>query len=108
MFARVSTYRAEAGADGDAADKILEGFRSVAGPLEQIDGFSHAYFLVERGGGKAMSITIWQSQEALDASAAKADELRRTGSQTGGASIEAVESYEIGLTVGTPTTGAAR
>jgi hypothetical protein len=42
MFARVSTYRA---AD---ADRLSEGFRSVTGPLDRMDGFSHAYFLVDR------------------------------------------------------------
>lgn len=98
MFARVSTYRA---AD---ADKLLEGFQGVTGPLEQIDGFSHAYFLVDRDSGKAMSITVWESEQALSASAAKADELRSQGSETGGGSIESVEQYEIGMTVGSPTT----
>jgi heme-degrading monooxygenase HmoA len=98
MFARVSTYRA---AD---ADKLLEGFQSVTDPLEQMDGFSHAYFLVDRTSGKGMSITVWQSEQALSDSAAKADELRKQGTETGGGSIESVEHYEIGLTVGTPTT----
>ena len=51
-----------------------------------------------------MSITIWETEEALSASAAKADELRQQGTEPGGGSIEAVQSYEIGLTVGTPTT----
>ena len=98
MFARVSTYRA---AD---ADKLLEGFRGVTQALEQIDGFSHAYFMVDRAGGKAMSITIWDTEDALTASVAKADELRKQGTETGGGSIESVEHYEIGLTVGTPAT----
>jgi heme-degrading monooxygenase HmoA len=98
MFARVSTYRA---ADGD---KLVEGFRSVADPLEQMDGFSHAYFLVDRAGGKAISITVWKDEQALSASAAKADELRKQGADAGGGSIESVEHYEVGLTVGTPTT----
>jgi heme-degrading monooxygenase HmoA len=98
MFARVSTYRA---AD---ADKLLEGFQSVTAPLEQIDGFSHAYFLVDRDSGKAMSVTVWASEQALSASAAKADELRTQGTETGGGSIESVEHYEIGLTVGSPVT----
>ena len=71
MFARVSTYRA---AD---ADKLLEGFQSVTGPLEQMDGFSHAYFLVDRASGKGMSMTVWESEQALSASVAKADELRK-------------------------------
>jgi heme-degrading monooxygenase HmoA len=98
MFARVSTYRAAGG------DKLLDGFRSVTGPLEQMDGFSHAYFLVDRASGKAMSITVWESEQALSASVAGADEMRKQGSEAGGGSIESVEHYEIGLTVGTPTT----
>jgi heme-degrading monooxygenase HmoA len=94
MFARVSTYR------GDG-DRLLKGFAEVTGPLEEIDGFSHAYFMVDRESGKGMSITIWDSEEALEASAAKADELRSQGAQAGGAQIESVEHYEIGMTVGT-------
>ena len=94
MFARVSTYRA---AD---ADKLLEGFQTVTDPLEQMDGFSHAYFLVDRASGKAMSITVWDSEQALSASVAKADELRQRGTETCGGSIEAVEHYEVGLTLG--------
>jgi heme-degrading monooxygenase HmoA len=96
MFARVSTYRA------DDADKLVEGFERVREPLEQMDGFSHAYFMVDRAAGKGLSITVWETEEALSASAAKADELRKQGAETGGASIESVESYEIGLQVGTP------
>ncbi len=98
MFARVSTYRA---AD---ADKLLEGFGSVTGALEQMDGFSHAYFLVDRGSGKAMSITLWESEEALTSGSSGADDLRKRGSQAGGGSIESVEQYEVGMTVGSPTT----
>ena len=92
MFARVSTYR------GDG-DRLLQGFAEVTGPLEAIDGFSRAYFMVDRESGKGMSITIWDSEEALNASAAKADELRSQGAQAGGAQIESVEHYEIGMTV---------
>ena len=98
MFARVSTYR------GDG-DRLLQGFADVTEPLEAIDGFSRAYFMVNRESGKGMSITIWNSEEALRASAAQADELRSRGAAAGGAEIESVEHYEIGMTVGTPTTG---
>ena len=92
MFARVSTYR------GDG-DRLLQGFADVTGPLEAIDGFSRAYFMVDRENGKGMSITVWESEEALNASAASADELRSQGAEAGGATIESVEHYEIGMTV---------
>jgi heme-degrading monooxygenase HmoA len=97
MFARVSTYR------GDG-DRLLQGFADVSEPLEAIDGFSHAYFMVDRESGKGLSITIWKSEETLLASAAKADELRSRGVAAGGAEIESVEHYEVGMTVGTPAT----
>jgi heme-degrading monooxygenase HmoA len=96
MFARASMYRAE------DADKLVQGFEAVRAPLEQMDGFVHAYFMVDSAGGKGLSITVWETEEALSASAAKADELRKQGAETGGASIESVENYEIRLTVGTP------
>jgi hypothetical protein len=57
--------------------------------------------MVDRETGKAMSITIWESEDALKASAAKADELRSQAASSGGGEIESVENYEIGVTVGT-------
>ena len=50
-----------------------------------------------------MSITFWKSEDALLASVAKADELRRQRAEAGGSEIESVRHYETGLTVGTPT-----
>ncbi len=93
MHARVSTYQAE------DSDRLIEGFESVSGELEQIDGFSHAYFMVDRGSGKAVSVTIWESEDALLASSKKADELRGKGTQPSGASITSVDHYEIPHTV---------
>jgi heme-degrading monooxygenase HmoA len=97
MHARVSTYR------GDA-DRLVEGFKGVRDALAAVDGFSHAYFMVDRESRKGMSITIRESEDALLASVAKADELRKQGAEAGGSEIESVEHYEIRMTVGTPTT----
>jgi heme-degrading monooxygenase HmoA len=93
MHARVSTYTGE-------AEALRSGFQTATGPLENIEGFSHAYFLLDRANGKAMSVTIWESEEALLASAARADELRKGATQPSGSSIESVEQYEIALTAG--------
>jgi heme-degrading monooxygenase HmoA len=94
MHARVSTYQA------DDSDRLIEGFESVSSELERIDGFSHAYFMVDRGSGKAVSVTIWESEDALRASSKKADELREKGTEPSGASIVSVDNYEIPHTVG--------
>jgi heme-degrading monooxygenase HmoA len=94
MHARLSTYRS------DDADGLLEGFESVTGDLEHVDGFSGAYFLLDRQSGKAASITLWDSEAALLASVAQADELRERGASAGGASIESVDHFEVVLTAG--------
>jgi heme-degrading monooxygenase HmoA len=96
MHARLSTYQS------DDPEGLITGFESVTEELQRVDGFSHAYFLVDRESGKAASITIWESEDALAASAAKADELRRKGTQPSGASIKAVDTFEIVQTVGSP------
>jgi hypothetical protein len=44
------------------------------------------------------------SEQALSASVAKADELRKQGTETGGCSIESVEYYEVGLALRTRMT----
>jgi heme-degrading monooxygenase HmoA len=97
MHARVSSYQAS------DPERLVEGFRSVTDSLEGIDGFSHAYFMVDHASGKAMSITIWDSEDALNASMSQADELRKRGTAASGTAIQSVQHYEIPLTVGTPT-----
>jgi heme-degrading monooxygenase HmoA len=91
MHARVSTYTGE-------AEGLLDGFQAATAPLEEIEGFSKAYFLVDRATNKAISITIWESEDALRTSAARADELRKGAAAPSGATIDSVEHYEIALT----------
>ena len=91
MFARVSRYRAD-----QANDRLLEGFQDTIGPLQQVDGFSHAYFLVDRDTGTAVSITIWDDEDAMSASEAGGEERRRERSEAG-ASVQSVDNYEVSL-----------
>jgi heme-degrading monooxygenase HmoA len=91
MHARISKYSGE-------AESLLDGFQGATKPLEQIAGFTQAYFLVDRANNKAISITIWEDEDALNASSAKADELRKGATAPSGATIESVETYEIAIT----------
>lgn len=94
MFARVSNYSIE------DTDKLQAGFQDATGPLEQMDGFKGAYFLMDRDGGKAMSVTMWETEAALSAGVEKANELRRQATAEGGGTIDSVDHYEIVLTAG--------
>ncbi len=93
MHARVSTYEGQ-------ADELVKGFDSVTAPLEELDGFSKAYFLVDRAGGRGMSITLWESEEALDASVERANQMREQATDQAGASIQSVDHFEVALTAG--------
>ena len=94
MFARVSSYSV------DDAGALESGFERATGPLEEMDGFKGAYFLMDRDAGKAMSITLWGTEDALTVSVEKANELRRNATAEGGGTIDSVNHYEVALTAG--------
>ncbi len=93
MFARVSGYQ------GDA-EGLVEGFSGQTDALEQVDGFKAAYFLVDRENGKAMSVTLWESETAMRESAERANRMREEATEPSGASIQSVEGYEVAITAG--------
>jgi heme-degrading monooxygenase HmoA len=96
MYARVSRY------SGDA-ERLAAGFEAVTGELERIDGFAQAFFLTDRESARAISITLWESKEALDASAGAAHRMRTQASEPADATIEGVESYDVVLTASPAT-----
>jgi heme-degrading monooxygenase HmoA len=92
MFARVSRY------SGDA-ERLRAGFEAVSPELEQLDGFAQAYFLTNPETTRAVSITLWDDKQAMDASAERAHRMRTAATEPSNATIESVESYEVVLTV---------
>jgi heme-degrading monooxygenase HmoA len=92
VFARVSRYR------GDA-EGMRSGFEAVTDELAQLDGFQQAFFLTDRDHERAMSITLWDTQTALEASAERAHRMRTQATEPARATVESVESYEVVLTV---------
>ena len=92
MHARLSTDQGEAAG-------LSEGFAAQTAPLEQLDGFKAAYFGVSDS-GKAFSLTLWESEEALTASAERAKEMRASATDPSGARIESVDHFEITATAG--------
>lgn len=92
MFARVSTYT------GDP-DELVRGFEGATGELQQIDGLAQGYFCVDRASGKALTITLWNDEQALEASAEQAKQLRAGATEPSGATIDSVQHYEVALTV---------
>lgn len=92
MFARVTTYQGRPG----QAEQPVQRFEEARDRLEELDGFEGAYFLYDQKTGKAMTITFWESEEAMRASAAAIAPLRDTVVQALGATQPPViETYEV-------------
>jgi heme-degrading monooxygenase HmoA len=96
VFARIATYAAE-----PSPYRIEQGIRRArekALPrLRQMDGFEGAYFFVDRHSGKAISLSLWESEEAMH----RSEEVVRTlrDEIAGGLSTQTVdvEHYEVAI-----------
>ena len=96
MFARIAAYAAE-----PSLYRIEQGIRRArekALPrLRQLDGFEGAYFFVERQSGKAISISLWESEEAMH----RSEEVVRTLRDEIAAGLATnqvdVEHYEVAI-----------
>ena len=92
MLARISVYR---GSPDRIDEAIRYGQEQILPRLEQMEGFEEAYFLVDRLSGKALSITLWESEEAMRASEEAASQLRSESAEAAGETVESVERYEV-------------
>jgi len=92
MYARLSTYEAGSG----DIDQLVE---ACGGDdrLTQMPGILDAFLLVNRSSGKAVTVTLWDSEETLAASAAAATRIRQEASGAAGGTIQVVEVYEVAL-----------
>ncbi|MBE0481599.1 MAG: hypothetical protein IBX68_11555 [Dehalococcoidia bacterium] len=94
MFARVSTIVGRPDRVDDAARYLGEEMRPTG--LEEMKG---AYLLANRKSGKLLTITLWETEEAVDASASAARGVRDEAARIAGADPSTVEvdKYEVTL-----------
>ena len=88
MYARATTLRASPVDVQEQIDHYQEGIQSV----REISGNRGAFLLVDRSAGKAISVTLWESDDAMQASRKRADELRQQAQESPG---ESVDEYEV-------------
>jgi heme-degrading monooxygenase HmoA len=92
MFARVT--RTEGGSP-ETLEKSLEIARERVMPMvRQLDGFQGVVVLGDRDAGKALLVTLWDSEEAMRASAEQAKGMRAQ-TYTEGETETSVEGYEV-------------
>lgn len=60
-----------------------------------MDGFVRAYLLVDRDSGKTLSVTVWETEEAMRASEEAAARLRSQVTDGIGATGVSVDHFEV-------------
>ena len=95
MHARVSTIEG-------SPDRVDEGtalIRSKILPeLEHVDGFAGVLSLADRVTGRSLTITLWETEDALRASEERANAMRSSAATDLGATADpSVERFEVTL-----------
>lgn len=96
MHARVSSYDLT----GATKEDVVAAFDTARLAVEDIPGNQGGMLLVDIAQGKALTITLWESEQALRDSEQRANTLRREAAGSAGMSITGVDAYEVALEFG--------
>ena len=93
MYARASTLQGSP----ERAEEAVQGYENALAAFRGIDGNRGAFLLIDRSSGRGIGVTLWESEEAMQASRAQADQLRQQAASSVGASVESVAEYEVAV-----------
>lgn len=94
MFARMSTLEGPP----DQVDQGLRYVREQVLPqMQQQDGFKGFIALGDRQSGKVIGLSLWESEQAMQASEELGDRTRSESAEAVSATVAGVERYEVGL-----------
>src|SRR5262245_27629692 len=92
MHARVSFIEGSP----DGVERAAALFRDQVLPVDRTNGGRAALLLVDRQTGKAIAVTLWESEEAMRATEDRANQLRQQAAQEAKATTPpVVERYEV-------------
>jgi hypothetical protein len=91
MFARVTRIQVPAEQLDEAARRLNETSSTIQG----VTGFRRAYLLVDRQRGEALTVTLWETREQLEASQGTARQLLTGVFDAVGGSVSEPGSYEV-------------
>jgi heme-degrading monooxygenase HmoA len=93
MHARVSFYELGSASKDEAA----RAFEGAVEAVKDMEGSRGGELLVDTANGKALTITYWESEQALRDSTQRANSVREQAAGSANMSITAVEVYEVAL-----------
>jgi heme-degrading monooxygenase HmoA len=93
VFARISTIQGRA----DNIDDAIAEYRSALSQISEVAGNKGAFLLVDRGSGKAVGATLWDSEQSMTDSREQANRARQQAADESGGEVQAVEEYEVAV-----------
>lgn len=94
MYARVSIYEGSV-EDYDASVGKMEA--DIAPTVRAMPGSAGLLSMIDRTTGRSLSITLWESEEAMVATREAANQVRSEAASTMGSRIVEVTEYEVGV-----------
>lgn len=94
MYARVSSY--EGGAPENLEESVRRGREDVVPAARELEGFAGAIALLDRRSGRHMVISLWETEDAMQASEEPAGELRQR-QLTEGEQVASVDRFEVAM-----------
>ena len=92
MFARATIGEALP----ERLDKMTHEIREHVLPALRVqDGFAGALVLINRGSGKVLALSLWESEQAMSATEEVAYWLRVFSAEAAGGMVRGVERYEV-------------
>ncbi len=93
MYARVSTFQAAQA----MLDSGLSNVQDVVLPgLRELRGFVHGYWLADRQGAEVIAVTLWETEEDMQASANVINQLRQQAMSAAGITAPpTIKEYEV-------------
>jgi heme-degrading monooxygenase HmoA len=93
MFARVARYRYPE----ERLDDAVDAFRTASEGLRALQGNVGGYFLVDRDNSTALTVTFWESRQAMEASEVGASRLRNQAINAVEGEVQAVDRCEVAI-----------
>ena len=91
MHARVARYRI----DPDRCSDAATAFGTAGNEIAELDGFRMGHVLIDSENGEVLTVTLWESRAALDASEVRATSARQRAMREVEGEVESVTRYDV-------------
>ncbi|MBD0348151.1 MAG: antibiotic biosynthesis monooxygenase [Thermoleophilia bacterium] len=93
MFARTGVYEFPE----EARDETVQAFRDALDQISDCSGFRGGWFLLACDSDRALTLTLWETRDAMEASRVKASRLRSEAAGRAGGGVVSAEEFEVAV-----------